>query len=119
MPGREGKLSPSPPHPQLQARGGAARAGARGDAAAGGAPPPAPPRHACRPLDDVALLDDAPSEAGADDRRDRAPLGGEGAEEPVVRVEGGGVAVVVVDDGQGEPLLEGAPEVVAPPPGVG
>ena len=48
-----------------------------------------------------------------------ARCGAERPEELVVRVQRGGVAVVVVDDGQAEALLEAAAEVVVAPAGVG
>ncbi|GAA3451324.1 hypothetical protein GCM10018962_31570 [Dactylosporangium matsuzakiense] len=66
-------------------------------------------------LDDAALLDDAAAQAGADDRGDRRLGVGGRAEVHVVGVEGGRVAVVVVDDGQAQASLQGAPEVEAPP----
>ena len=56
--------------------------------------------HAGRALHDPARLDDAAAEPGAHDRGDRRVPRGVGAEAGVVGVEGGRVAVVVVDDGQ-------------------
>jgi hypothetical protein len=72
-----------------------------------------------RALDDLALLDHAPAEAGADDRGDGCALRRQRPEELVVGVERGRVAVVVVDDGQREAPLEGATEVVVAPARVG
>ena len=70
-------------------------------------------------LDDAARLDDAAAQPGAHDRRDRRVARRLRAEAGVVRVEGGRVAVVVVDDGQPQPRLEGAAEVEAAPARVG
>src|SRR5260221_10696709 len=70
---------------------------------------------AVRPFKILYGLDDAAAEAGADDRGDRGVPRGLRAEADVMRVEGGGVAVVVVDDGQPQLRLEGAAEVEPAP----
>ena len=76
-------------------------------------------RHPGRALDDPAALDHAAAEAGPDDRRDRRALARDGAEVAVVGVQGGGVAVVVVDDRQPELVLERGTHVEAVPLRVG
>jgi hypothetical protein len=75
--------------------------------------------HARGSLDDVAALDDAPAQARAHDHGDRRMVRGLGAEEDVVRVECGRVAVVVVDDGKAQAPLDRSPEVEAVPAVVG
>ena len=80
---------------------------------------PSSPANPGRALHDPAALDDAAAEAGADDRGDRRAPRGVRAEAGVVGVERRGVAVVVVDDGQPEPRLQGAAEIEAAPARVG
>ncbi len=63
----------------------------------------------------VARFDDAPTEAGADDRRNGRATVSLGAEQLVVGVQRGGVAVVVVDDRQPEIAFDRHPEVETPP----
>ena len=116
MPVSEATLSASPSKPQLQCGSGwpwleeAVHRDVHVAELAG------EPRRA---LDDLPRLDDAAAEPGADDRGDRRALRRQRPEELVVRVERGRVAVVVVDDGEPQALLEGAAEVEAAPARVG
>jgi hypothetical protein len=64
--------------------------------------------HAGRALDDGARLDDPAAQAGADDHRYRRVRAGDHAIVRDMGVEGGGVAVVVIDDGELQPFLQRA-----------
>ena len=68
-----------------------------------------------RPADDGAGLDHPAAEPGADDGRHAGSQRRIGSEVDVVGIQGGGVAVVVVDDRQADARLQRAPHVVAPP----
>ena len=71
--------------------------------------------HARGPTHDLAVLDDAAAEPGTDDRRHGRAVRGVGAEEVLVGVQRGGVAVVVVEHRQAEAGLGRGADVVAAP----
>ncbi len=71
--------------------------------------------HPRRPGDHPAVLDQATTQSGADDRRHRRAPHRVGPEMNVMGVERGRVAVVVVDHRQPQPTFEGTPDVVAAP----
>ncbi len=77
---------------------------------------PGEPRSA---LDDVPLLDDAPAQARADDGGNRGAAPSGRAEVLEVGVERRGIAVIVVDRGKAQLLLQGAPVVEVAPGLVG
>ncbi|GFJ88393.1 hypothetical protein Prum_020350 [Phytohabitans rumicis] len=70
-----------------------------------------------RALDDPPGLDDAAAEAGAHDRGHRGAQLRVRPEMDNVRIKGGGVAVVVVDHRQPDPVLQRAADVEAVPGG--
>ncbi len=74
--------------------------------------------HAGRAADDLARLDHPAAEPGADDGRHRGMHRRIRSEVDLVRIQGGGVAVVVVDDRQPDARLQRAPHVEAPPGGL-
>ena len=71
--------------------------------------------HPCGATDHPPLVHDPATEPGADDRGDRGTPVRLGAEMHMMRIERRGVAVVVVDDGQPDPVGQGTPEVEAAP----
>jgi hypothetical protein len=77
------------------------------------------PGHARGALHDVAALDDPAAQAGAHDHGDRRVARGVRAEEDVVGVEGGRVPIIVIDDRDTQPGLDGAAEVEPVPAAVG
>ena len=99
MPVSDATLSTSPTNPQLHSGTGWPSAS---NPSIGMCTWPSSPAMPAAPRTTWPRLDHAAAETGADDRRHRRPARGVVAEVGVVGVQRGGVAVVVVDDGQAE-----------------